>query len=327
MAYSDNSANDDEVLETLGAIDRQVLFDLSTALLSGDVVSALNSLDDLYNQGYDMKRLYRQMLEHFRHLVVVKMHKTTHRLVDSPAHEIALMQKQLKNISLESTSQIFTAFFEAEAAIRFSDQPRLTLEALFIKLTQFKSLVSFDHIIKGINGVADKLGGSRDSSDQDKSSEPTNKTTSPSNEDRGEILPKQVLGETPPTHPESLSQTWQKLLSVFHEQCKTLVPSLEKAMLTKAGPDFLEITIPENSFFTDRLRDKKSMARIQQACSQFFGREINIKLLEQQAIPSENADSDKTDKERQMRKEALSHPLVADALEVFKGKVVGVKIL
>ena len=92
MAYSENGISDQEVLESLGTIDRTVLFDLVGSLITGDVVSALSSLDALFNQGYDLKRLYAQMLEHFRHLLVVKIDKTEKPLVDAPAHVVFVLE-------------------------------------------------------------------------------------------------------------------------------------------------------------------------------------------------------------------------------------------
>ena len=158
MAYSESTISHEEVLEALGAVDRKVLFDLCGALLGNDIVSALNLLDDLYSRGYDLKRLYRQILEHLRHLLIVKLDTKTHNLLAVPDHEITMLKAQAEGLSLESIHQFFTIAFESEASIRFSDQPRLTLEALFVRLFQLKKVTSLDRIIAGIDTVANALG-------------------------------------------------------------------------------------------------------------------------------------------------------------------------
>jgi len=320
MAYSEGEVTEDQVLDSLGAIDGKVIFDLSSALLAGNVVGALNLLEELYNYGHDLKRLYRQMLDHFRHLLLVKMGQTAPPLVDVPAHEMILMKRQVEAISLESINEFFAALFKGEAGIRLSAQPKLALEALLIKLAQFKHLISFDEIVHKLDGLTKRL----------------EERCSPSEQTRAHARPKQEaprvsggneLSSEARTPSDDLGETWQQLLSSLHQHCQSLVPSLEKAMLSKVAEDFVEICVRGNSFYTARLRDKKSTAAIQKVCSQFFGRNMTIKITEAQNKTSENKYPRESDRTRRLKKEALNHPMVVDTLEVFEGRVVDVKIL
>jgi len=126
---------------------------------------------------------------------------------------------------------------------------------------------------------------------------------------------------------ENLAQTWQQLLGVFSERCPALVPNLEKATLTGIGKDFLEITVTGNSFYTARLRDNKSIASLQKVCDQFFKRNMKIKIVESEKGTLQKRQHKESDRDRRLKKEALAHPLVTDALKVFQGRVVDVKIL
>ncbi|MBW1896255.1 MAG: hypothetical protein JRI47_04290 [Deltaproteobacteria bacterium] len=115
------------------------------------------------------------------------------------------------------------------------------------------------------------------------------------------------------------------------------MPILEKSLLTKIGDDFIEITVTENSFYAARLRDKKSVEALQSICVQLFKRKMNIKVVESKKKASkaeQPQESDRakggraeSDRERRLKKDALDHPLVIDALDVFRGRVVDVKIL
>ena len=320
MAYSEGEVTEDQVLDSLGAIDGKVIFDLSSALLAGDVVGTLKLLEELYNYGHDLKRLYGQMLDHFRHLLLVKMGQTAPPQVDVPAHAMTLMKRQVEAVSLESINQVFAALFKGEAGIRLSAQPKLALEALLIKLAQFKHLMSFDEIVHKLDGLTQRLEERCGPSEQRKARarpKPEAIGVSGGNELSNE-------GRAPS---DDLGETWQQLLSIFHQHCQSLVPSLEKAMLSKVAEDFLEIRVRGNSFHTARLRDKKSTAAIQKVCSQFFGRNMTIKITEVQDKTSENNYPRESDRARRLKKEALSHPMVVDTLEVFQGRVVDVKIL
>ena len=82
-----------------------------------------------------------------------------------------------------------------------------------------------------------------------------------------------------------------------------------------------------NSFNTVRLKDKKSVASLEKVCERFFKRKMKIKIAESGKAAPRKVQHKESDKDRRLRKEALDHPLVTDALEVFKGRVVDVKIL
>ena len=319
MNYADGKVSDEEVLESLGTIAQKVLFDLSAALIGGNAISALDLLDKLYHQGHDLKQIYAKLLEHFRNLLVVKMNDQDGSLIDALEDEIVDMKRQVEKISSETVNQMFAAFFEAEATIKFSAQPKLALEALFIKLTRFDKVISFEYIINKIDNVAKKLGTK---------AVPTEEKSlyAVPEQELYQICEKEESTNVALRYSGNLEQTWQELFPIFNQQCKALVPCLEKAVLTKIGEDFLEISIGGNSFFTDRLKEKKSMDAIQEVCRQFFERNMQINIVEIEEEAAVEKKFNRNDKAVQLRKEALNHPVVMDALEIFNGKIVDVKI-
>ena len=319
MNYSDGKVSDEEVLESLGTLDQKALFDLSAALIGGNTISALDLLDNLYHKGHDLKQIYAKLMEHFRNLLIVKMNNQDSSLVDALEDEIAHMKRQVEKISSETVNQMFTALFKAEATIKFSAQPKLALEALFIKLTRFDQVISFEDIINKIDNVAKSLGtntGPIEKQYADTASGQEFCQVSENVESTNAAL----------RYSGNLEQTWQELFSIFNQQCKALVPCLEKAVLTKIGEDFLEISVRSNSFFTDRLKEKKSMDAIQEACRRFFERNMQINIVEIEEEAAEENKSNRNDKAVQLRRQALNHPVVMDALEIFNGKIVDVKI-
>ncbi len=99
MACLEGTITNDRIVDILGVIDRKNLFAISSAIISGNVSAILDILDDIYVHGHDMKKLYSDLVEHFRNLLVVKMGNKISKLVDLPAHDIDLMANQVKDIS------------------------------------------------------------------------------------------------------------------------------------------------------------------------------------------------------------------------------------
>lgn len=320
MAYSQGSVTDDQILDILGVVDRRVIFDLSSALLARDVVKALSLLDGVYNYGHDLKRLAMQIVEHFRHLLVIRMGQDVGTLVDVPAHELTLMKRQIEDVSFESLNQIFTTLFQGEVNVRLSTQPKLAMEMLFMKLAQLEPVVSFDEIIKKLDYLANERYTGHAISRREEIREPFHFETPTPPENATESGQNRVSSK-------DLTQTWQRLLAIFSKECPALTPNLEKANLAGVSEDAVEITVTGNSFNTVRLRDKKSVAALEKVCERFFGRKMRIKIAESGKEEPQKRQPKESDRERRRRKEALDHPIVTDALEVFKGRVVDVKLL
>jgi DNA polymerase-3 subunit gamma/tau len=318
MAYSEREISDSQLLDSLGVVDRGVMGNLSSALLAGNVAEALRLLEGVYDRGYDLKHFYIQMLEHFRYLLVFKMGECDLTFSYISPDEEKIMKQQVKNVSLESVNQMFSAFFGAEPDVRHSPQPRLALEALFVKVAQMKHLVSFDRIIAKLNNLA---------TDIRKVGKPSEETTFALEKTNGNLRVSEASAGAMAKGATSLSQTWSELLSLFGDHLPSLLPSLEKAVLTKVNENTLEITVKGNSFYAERLRDRKSMSGMEKACRKFFGRDMKVCIREAPGVPVKKNEPKESEKTRRLKREALSHPIVAEALEVFQGKIVGVKIL
>ena len=150
------------------------------------------------------------MLDHFRHLLLVKMGQTAPPLVDVPEHEIALMKRQVEAVSLESINQVFAVLFKGEAGIRLSAQPKLALEALLIKLAQFKPLISFDEIVHRLDGLTKRLEERCGPSEQ-------KKAYARPRQEAATVAGKNELSSEGRAPSDDLGETWQQLLSIFHQ--------------------------------------------------------------------------------------------------------------
>jgi len=118
MTCTQGAMSHEQVLDLLGVIDRKILFDLAESILSSDIPAVLDLLDDIYDRGHDIKKLYADLLEHFRDLLVVAMGKKVDKLVDLPSGEIEQLMGQAKRVSTTALGQIFNMLFEEEISIR-----------------------------------------------------------------------------------------------------------------------------------------------------------------------------------------------------------------
>ena len=74
------------------------------------------------------------------------------------------------------------------------------------------------------------------------------------------------------------------------------------------------------------LKREKNKVILKKACAQYFGNEKDIVLIAQGESVDERP-LKKNQNDHLLKQKALSHPSVADALEIFNGKLIDVKIL
>lgn len=327
MASAEGKITRETIVDLLGVIDRQMIFDLSGAALRGDVPTILGLIDDIYDRGLDMKKLHQDLLEHFRNLLVIKIGKQTDRLVDLPAHEIEAMREQVKNVSGPFLDQIFNLIFREESTLRLSDRPRLALEMLFIRLSQIQPALSIDELI-------DRLDRLRADLSERPAPGPADRIDSPPAIDPVASAPSAApsAGAIPPPEADlptfdagdDLSAIWDKLLKILSGSVPALAATLAKSTLTHVGDDRIEIEVHGNGFSLNMVRRPKNREILKQVCSDFFGHPVQVKVRAGKN-PSGERKQEKQAVDK-LKKEALNHPLVTDAIEIFDGKIVDVKI-
>jgi len=334
LACFKGSVDHDQVLETLGVIDRKYVFDLGGTILRSDISAILNMLDDSYNRGYDLKKLYTNLLEHFRNLIVVKIGQNISKLVDLPEHELAQMVEQTRQVSVGVLNQIFDHLYREEVSIRLSSDAKLALEMAFIRMDQIKPALPIDVLIERLDHLR-----------QEFSNLPENEISTLKSDGKSEThTPEQNAGQRPsgnpaepaPAMPETasiadsspnnLDDIWNQLYELIAGKNPSLGASLSKCRLKQVTADSIEIEVRANGFTLNMLQREKNKAALKMICTQYFGKNIEIVLISHAETDAESPKK-KSQNDSLLKQKAISHPRVADAIEIFNGKLIDVKIL
>ena len=328
----------EQVLDILGIIDRKFIFDLSESILKADIPTVLDLLDDIYDHGHDMKKLYADLTEHFRNLLVAAMGKKVNKLVDLPSGEVDQLVAQAKTISIAVLNQIFDLLFKEEASIRLSAQPKLALEMALIRMLQSKPALPIDVLIDKLDILREEMFAYDQRQEfAGTTPPPAINAKDPSAGSQGKISPgssksgaKRSGAETEeasainsPT--ENSDEAWKRISKIISNKNPSLAANLAKCKIKKIEGNCLEIEVPGNGFTLKMIQREKNMAVLQQVCADVLGSRKDIRLVPG-TKPDDNYQKKKSH-DNELKKKALSHPLVADAVEIFDGKLIDVKIL
>ena len=333
LSCSEGEASHEQVLDILGVMDRKYIFDLCATILAGDVGAILNILDDCYNRGHDLKKLYEDVLEHFRNLLVVKMGTNIEKLVDLPASEIDQMTAQTNAVSAGVLNQILDDLFREEASIRLASDTKLALEMAFIRLDQIKPALPIEELIDKLDLLRQEIHNQPDDHlpARTPGQQPALSASGRKTDDQQPDAPsdhQQTAAEAPSAAADSASDLtviWRKLYDIICKENPPLGASLAKCRLKRVSADTVEIEVLDNGFTLKMLEREKNKAFLNRVCTAYWGAEITV-LLRTAAKPDVEGPPKKKQNEQLLKQKALSHPLVADAIEIFDGKLVDVKL-
>ncbi len=332
ISCTQGTISHDHVLDILGVVDREIIFKISGAVFREDIAEILDILDAVYSAGHDMKKLYADLIEHFRNLLIVKMGEKNRKLVDIPAHEIDLILDQVKKVPTIFLNQIFDLLFKEEITLAHSSHPRLAIETVFIRIFQTKPALPIDVLIAKLDNLSKDIYETKTDF-----AVPENRSTPQDERKDSQSTLNKVTGtaesletfasapETPVDQDEDIKGTWKRLLSIISEKHPSLAANLKNSMIKKLADNRIEIEVNGSHFNINMILRNKNEAIIKKVCSDFFGKKMDVVI-----VPKKIKDPKHQEKKSQagrLKQEALSHPLVTDALEIFNGNVVDVKIL
>jgi DNA polymerase-3 subunit gamma/tau len=134
VAFADEEITLAQVQALLGTVPSQAVEELVDHILEGDVAAGLRLINQTIDDGLDPRQLNRQLLEHLRGLLLIRMCGGTSLLNVTEEH-LARMEAQAKRIPARRLVQTIKLFNEAGLNMKIGFQPQLPLELALVEAT------------------------------------------------------------------------------------------------------------------------------------------------------------------------------------------------
>ncbi len=313
LAFSGNDVKDEELTALLGLIDRELLLKASSAAVAGDSLAVLELVEGLADYGADYRNFTRELLLHFRELLLLKLAPEESGLLSSILpEERARMNPLAEAFSEEDLLRVFDVLTQAETDLRLAPDPRVTLELALLKLVQMRRLMPFVELVERV----ERLAGGTAPAPRATLFDPRTAAASP--------VPSAPPPAPPPAAPAGPPEEASAILAAMID-LGTSRPSLGQPLRSAAarleGDTLVLDMAPDFVAFAGRHLDE-----YRELAKRAAGRPLKVRvgagavLSEPDAPPS----PDQVKRER-LRKEVEREPAVQEALDLFEGKVVDVR--
>jgi len=147
-AISGGDIQDKDVIAILGVIEEEIFIKLTRSIFTQDRKEIIEIINGLSERGMDLRFFYSEYLKFFRDLMVLKSLNESESLHNLNPENIPEIKEILQDVREVELLRYFNAAKDLEQTMRNTENPRIILEYLFLKMSYFPSLISVEELIE-----------------------------------------------------------------------------------------------------------------------------------------------------------------------------------
>ncbi|HEY0726640.1 MAG TPA: DNA polymerase III subunit gamma/tau [Pyrinomonadaceae bacterium] len=321
ISFAGSTIKKEDVEMALGIAGADILTRIIDSIAANRPADAIAVVDDIVMRGHDLRNFCRDLLAHFRDLLVSKVSGNV-ELLESAVCEPEELQRQAAMFTEADLVRFFHSLSETETKLRAATQPRYQLEVGIIKLMELRGVESIGEILRRLDSLESGSGGTAPI---------PNKTAPPKSVSASSVSSFVATAAAPAPAPVAADASpFERVKSVIERQRKRFVVTALEAALTATLENnelFIEFA-PEDRHLRETLLKPENAKLICEACREVTGQEtgfrIAIKGPQAEGEPRNPEDEARIEKQR-LREMAESHPKVQTMLKTFRGEIVDVR--
>jgi DNA polymerase-3 subunit gamma/tau len=332
IAFAGSNIQDADIEELLGLTDRRFLHLLSEAIFARDASQCLKVIEDGYYAGLDMKYFYQMFLGHFRNLLLTKIVGQDREYLDVADEDFVKLKAQTGPVSRETLQGLLDLLMAEEENVRRSQNPRLNLEAILVRMCYLEPMVSVEEVLSRMEDLERQLspGGpplTASALSVDSSPSAAHPLRAPAAQE-GYAEP----GSNPAVHDgrvheiregQDVGQLWQAYKDFVKKKSHPLWSKIEPGKMIAYEGGQLRIGFPQGYVFLENINEQSQKERIAEIARDFFHGDVRV-TIETLAPDPENGAADRANggrngRAQEIKRQALNQPILQKVLDMFEG--------
>ena len=323
ISFEGNKISYNDVIELLGSVNIEQLFDLAESIIKEDTRKSLQILNDFIIWGKDVRNLVNDLIDHFRNLMVCKISNDLDEIISLPEETIDLLKQQAETIDTNNLIRILNILSEAQDGMKISSNPRVLMEVTMMKIAQPMFDESKEALIKRIENLEQKI----ESGNIKVNHISTNQTVDNFNENNQQNNNTVEKQEDENIEYENLKgddiklveKSWKKILQKMKEDKNQVIRALLQDVDSfNISEDTLYIIFTDNySFAKSRLDSPATIQYVEKVIREVLNRSFSVKIALKSQLSNLNTEIKKEDKGEQILKNIVSEDIleVKDSIE------------
>ena len=145
------------VVSMLGLVTNEHLFNLTNAVIQRSVEKSIGIIEDVIYCGKDIYLFIKDLITHYRNLLMAKVTNNPEEVLDMSEENIALIKEQSARLRAEEIMRCIRILQEAENNAKLSKQARLYCELAIIKMCKIEYDTSSEVMLTRLNKLEENL--------------------------------------------------------------------------------------------------------------------------------------------------------------------------
>ena len=326
IAYASDALDVETIRDVLGIIKENVFLNIIQTIEKRDHKEVIHQLNQLIDAGYAISDFISGFNDFLRNCMIQKTGESAK--LNLSENSLNWLQMGCRFTTADFLRMLDLSL-QFESKLRFLQQPQISLEALFIKLSMMDASVDIASILSGEvpKTISVKKPGSQKPSitteKPDSSLVQTEPMESPQPTENNPVTEK-LTTPTPPVVSEPVPQqarnltledfnnSWTEIIEVLEEKNSKIAHFLEEAKLSSFDGKQLLIELVNGHRFHLKTLEKDA-EQIASVINDKLNQKIRIKFHIQE---------NNEEKPEKKKPESAEHPLFMKVLETFEGEII-----
>lgn len=321
MSFGNEIIEYNDVIELLGTVNIDELFELSQAIIDENTKKTLQILNEFIIWGKDIRNLINDLIDQFRNLMVCKVSKDLDEIISLPEENIEKLKEQAKTININDLIRILNILSETQDSMKSSSNTRILAEVTMMKIAQPMFDESKEALIKRIENLEQivESGNIKVVAVQNESKSSLNNINEKLNnqEEEQDIIYEEVKSEDV----KLVEASWKKIIGKIKDDKKPSIYALLKEVSSfYVKENALFIIFNDNfSFARSRLSSEETIKYVEQVIREVLNRSFHLKIYLKSEIASMNLEetNNKSDEGEEILKGIVNENIleVKDSIE------------
>jgi len=327
IAYSGKKLLHQDVLNILGIVDLDILFDISQCVIDSNIEKAISTVTQVFQGGKNLGQFVLDLTTHFRNILLAKQSAEIHKLIDLSAEDISRVITLGKNFSQSQLLEIINILTRLQNELKWSLSKRIALEVGIINIVRSRKKISLDQLIDRLAEIEQNLLATPDTVSAESAAAPTPAPAARKQHNPAPAVSAPVKAPAPAAQPkiagtETLAQVqgfWKEILNNLGKRRPVLKTYLAEGKISGLKKNTLIINFtPDCSLHQETLSQKGNKEIIEKQIEERIGNQLKVEFVISEKITPAN-------KEERPAARVGKDPLVEKAQRLFGAKIINIK--
>ncbi len=306
------------VTDVLGLSDRTLLFESLKSIVHRDPQGVLTSLEKISRSGFEPKNLAQDLLETIRNMLIIKISGSEMtEILELPDSELKALAELSASVSQEDLHLLFDMALKGAGDINRSQDPRLVLEMMFLRMANAPEIVDLKQIVQqsAVPGRA-VAPAPKAAVEMPKKKFEIPEAVKPAVVEKKAFVP-----------PETADNRWLAFVEKIREKEALFAAKIENLIFNKIDNQVIHVGVPPKlAFLREQMKDSETRKKLKAFIDSYWGPGYSLEVSAgRETLQGETAQTlaqkKKELKEDEIKNMTAEHPKVKAAQMIFKGKI------